>query len=295
VEGKAHGWAKEIVARFRPRLTYANVVATLALFLVLGGGSALAAYVINSNADIAPNTVSGHDPPAGDHANVIGQSINSQDLAPQGVSSGRLATDAVNSAKVLNDSLTGSDIDESSLNVDITKLDGYNANQLARIGQASDEDLLALGSTDTRAQVTITVPKRGFVKVDGSTLFEDAFSPSFCAPCIGAMRVHDDAANVDSPASLIDLDDASGDNHYTQLSRSWVFPASAGSHTYSLTTAQSATGGPAAFDNPVLTAQFIPFNGTGSATGGLGPQASKVASGPRRAAPGGAVYRRGGR
>ena len=57
-------------------------MATLAVFLVLGGGTALAAYVVSSNSQIGPNTVSGHKPPAGKHANIIAGSIASGDLAP---------------------------------------------------------------------------------------------------------------------------------------------------------------------------------------------------------------------
>jgi hypothetical protein len=67
--------------RIRSHLTYANVVATLALFLVIGGGTALASYVVSSNSQIGPGTVSGHKPPSGDHANIIGGSVNGQDLS----------------------------------------------------------------------------------------------------------------------------------------------------------------------------------------------------------------------
>jgi hypothetical protein len=50
------------------------------------------------------------------------------------------------------------------------------------------------------------------------------------------------------------------------MSLQWVFSAAKGSRSYSLTTAQSDAGGPADIDNPVLTAQFIPFGSTGSPT-----------------------------
>ena len=43
----------------RSHLTYANVMSTLAVFLVLGGGTALGAYVVSSNSQIGPGTVSG--------------------------------------------------------------------------------------------------------------------------------------------------------------------------------------------------------------------------------------------
>ncbi len=64
----------------RSHLTYANVVATLALFLVLGGGTALASYVISSNSQVGPGTISGHTPPSGKHANIIAGSINGEDV-----------------------------------------------------------------------------------------------------------------------------------------------------------------------------------------------------------------------
>jgi hypothetical protein len=65
----------------RSHLTYANVVATLSLFLVVGGGTALGAYVISSNSQVGPGTISGHKPPTGKHANIIAGSINGQDIA----------------------------------------------------------------------------------------------------------------------------------------------------------------------------------------------------------------------
>ena len=96
-------------------LTYANVMATLAVFLVLGGGTALGAYVVSSNSQIGPNTVSGHKPPTDTHANIIGGSINGTDLATSAVTGPKIAANAVTGAKVLNDSLTRDDINEATL------------------------------------------------------------------------------------------------------------------------------------------------------------------------------------
>jgi hypothetical protein len=110
--------------RIRARLTFANVVSVLALFFALGG-SAYAAYVVNSNSDVAPNTISGHAPPSGDHSNLIAGSVTTQDLASGSVTGGRigagavtqgkLGAAAVTGSKVQDDSLTGSNIDESTL------------------------------------------------------------------------------------------------------------------------------------------------------------------------------------
>ena len=111
--------------RIRSRLTYANVMATLAVFIALGG-TAAAAAIITSNSQVARDTISGHNPPSGDHPNIIAGSVNGSDLATGAVTTGnvakgavttgKLATGAVTSAKVSDNSLTGADVDTSTLN-----------------------------------------------------------------------------------------------------------------------------------------------------------------------------------
>jgi hypothetical protein len=44
-------------------------------------GTAEAAFLITSNSQVGPGTISGHHPPSGDHANIIGGSLATQDLA----------------------------------------------------------------------------------------------------------------------------------------------------------------------------------------------------------------------
>jgi hypothetical protein len=63
----------------RRHLTYANVMATLAVFIALGG-TALASVIITSNRQVASGTISGHNPPTGRHANLIAGSVDGQDV-----------------------------------------------------------------------------------------------------------------------------------------------------------------------------------------------------------------------
>jgi hypothetical protein len=64
------------------RFTYANVMSTLALIVALAGSTtAVAAVIITDNSQVAPNTISGHAPPSGKHANLIAGSVNGTDLA----------------------------------------------------------------------------------------------------------------------------------------------------------------------------------------------------------------------
>jgi hypothetical protein len=99
----------------RSRLTYANVVATLALFLVLGGGTALASYIVSSNTQIGPGTVSGHKPPSGDHSNVIAGSVNGTDLAGSSVNSGKVVDGSLLGSDIHANTITGSNLNTSSV------------------------------------------------------------------------------------------------------------------------------------------------------------------------------------
>jgi hypothetical protein len=77
-------------SNLRPRPTYANVTASLALFLALGGGAYAA-------------------------ANLPANSVGSRQLRTGAVQRAKIKNNAVNGTKVLNSSLTGEDIAESTL------------------------------------------------------------------------------------------------------------------------------------------------------------------------------------
>jgi hypothetical protein len=93
-----------------PHLSYANVVATLALFLVLGGGSALAAATLGKN------------------------SVGSRQLKSKAVTTGKIAPNAVNGSKVANGSLTGADINLSLLGTVPTAVSATNAGNSNSVG-----------------------------------------------------------------------------------------------------------------------------------------------------------------
>jgi hypothetical protein len=80
--------------RLRPRSLY-DVLALISFFLVVGGGTALASFVISANSQVGPGTISGHHPPGGKHANLISRSVAGQDMQ--------------------NNALTGAQIKESTL------------------------------------------------------------------------------------------------------------------------------------------------------------------------------------
>jgi hypothetical protein len=103
---------------FRP--SPAMIVACVALFVALGGTATAVTYVVSSNSQIGPGTVSGHNPPSGKHGNIISGSVNGTDLAPNSVGSSEIAANAVGASKVANESLTLSDIAGTASNGSIS-------------------------------------------------------------------------------------------------------------------------------------------------------------------------------
>jgi hypothetical protein len=90
----------------RLRLTYANVIASLALFVALGG-SAAAAFVVSSNQEIAPRTVFGSVKPTGANDNVVAGSLGTADLANSSVTTVKVANASITRAKLAVPAITG--------------------------------------------------------------------------------------------------------------------------------------------------------------------------------------------
>jgi hypothetical protein len=115
--------------RASSRLTYANVISTICLFLVLGGGAAFAAGKLGKNTvgskQLKKNAVT--------TAKLKNASVTTAKLKDGGVDAAKLADGAVNGAKVADGSLTGADIDQSSLT-------GVRAANVSKIALSNDAD-----------------------------------------------------------------------------------------------------------------------------------------------------------
>jgi hypothetical protein len=154
-----------MLERIRPRLTYANVVVTALAFIVLGGGTAVAAFVVNSNDEVAPDVIAGHAPPAGDHANIIGGSVAANDLASGAVTTSKIAADSVNAGKVVDHSLTADELrDASFLRAKTSVLRTGGGEQMFKIGRVT------LGSFCTNNDGTLSAGIEPTVQADGPVL-----------------------------------------------------------------------------------------------------------------------------
>jgi hypothetical protein len=114
-------------AKLRSRLTYANVVSTICLVLVVGGSSAYAAATI-TGADVVNDSLTGEDVQGRGGSAPVNGSLTSGDIGGQAANPATgtpfvegsltqwdIKNGTLGSDDVANDSLTGADIDESSL------------------------------------------------------------------------------------------------------------------------------------------------------------------------------------
>jgi hypothetical protein len=86
---------------FRSKLTYANVIATLALFIAVGGASAFAASQLKKNSVGSKQ--------------IKKSAITTAKIKNDAITSAKIANAAVTGAKVANGSLTGANINLSTL------------------------------------------------------------------------------------------------------------------------------------------------------------------------------------
>lgn len=136
-----------------------NAIALLALFIALGGTS-FAAVIVTSNSQVAQDTISGHKPPSGDHANIISGSVGGADLGNGSVSNSKIKSNAV----------TGGKVDESTLSrvPDSARLGGVDAADFrpgTAMGAQETDQCAASGTWSLCAPVTLTVPDGKFFKV----------------------------------------------------------------------------------------------------------------------------------
>jgi hypothetical protein len=124
----------------RRHLTYANVISTLCLFLVLGGGAAFAATKLAKS------------------------SVGTEQLKGEAVTKGKLAPNSVNSKKVVNGSLTGEDIASSTLGKVSSATNAEHADSATTAGSANSASTATTASHATTADTAANAEK-----LDGHT------------------------------------------------------------------------------------------------------------------------------
>jgi len=99
------------VRQIRKRLTYANVMSSIAVFLVIGGGAAFAATSLPKNSVGSPQ-IKKNAVKTGD---IAAKAVKVGKLAPEAVKGGKLAKNAVSTNRIRKNAVTGAKVKESTL------------------------------------------------------------------------------------------------------------------------------------------------------------------------------------
>jgi len=117
----------------RSHLTYANVMATIAVFIALGGGTT--AVALNGS-----NTVQSDDLGPGAQvkaADVADNAVNGTDIVNGQVTNPDLANNAVTSGKVANGQVKRADLDPTAITAGITRVVAASANDAMGIKEVT--------------------------------------------------------------------------------------------------------------------------------------------------------------
>lgn len=173
----------------------------------------------------------------------------------------QLKSNAVVGAKVKTGSLTIGDISPGSLS------------KTSRVAYTSSEYSVPVNAqtTESAATVSLTVPKAGFVLVQG---WVNAYSETY--PGEFRVTVRDDATSAESRYNAMYV----AANQQMSTGNAAVFPVTAGKRSFSVRVYWDAAGVLGAFGS--VSAQFIPYDGAGRATPPALPAASPAQVTPQQ-------------
>ncbi len=143
--------------QIRKRLTYANVMSSIAVFLMLGGATAFAASKIGANQLKANSVKTGK---------IVKEAVKAGKLAKNAVTTPKIANGAVTTEKIANDAVTGEKANESTFG---TVPSAVNAQQGAPAAYAEIEGGGGIVDTEPSRGIVdanVTSPAPGVYCVD---------------------------------------------------------------------------------------------------------------------------------
>jgi hypothetical protein len=255
--------------QIRKRLTYANVMSSIAVFLMLGGATAFAATKIGAN-EIKANSIktgkivkeavtAGKIKNGAVIESKIGDgAVTTNKIADNAVTSGKIADNAVTTTKIANDAVTGDKVKESTLGEvpsasNATTVGGVSAGALT-VGRSGNE-VSCFGTTDyTCASVILNLPRAGRVLLI-SQLPMHADAEGSSASCHLTRNGTEIAETTTTPGVLQDTDSNEGSETANGGVTVVTGVVPAGSSTF--TQVCSDTGGNPHFRNTSLSAVLL--------------------------------------
>lgn len=234
--------------QIRRHVTYANVMSSLAVFLILGGATAFAATKVGSN-EIKANSIK--------TGKIVKEAVTAGKIKKNAVTESRIADGAVTTNKIANDAVTGDKVKESTLGevplaANAKTLDGIGATAFSRQATSSIDDDALVGVSGTAREVNITAPQNGFLLIIASS---DVFgSAEEAYTCV----LNVDGANVDSTFRTSEFGVAAGDSE-ENCGTNTIVPAGAGAHNVKFNF--SSISPTTTVDETELNVVFVPFAG----------------------------------
>jgi hypothetical protein len=133
--------------KIRPRLTYANVVATLALFIAVGGASAFAATQLGKNSvgrkQLKPS------------------SVTAAKIKPNAVTASKVAANAITTAKLNDLAVTGAKVDLATLGTVPSADHAASADRATNADHATSADRATSVDGQQIASFSVTLAENG--------------------------------------------------------------------------------------------------------------------------------------
>jgi prepilin-type processing-associated H-X9-DG protein len=168
--------------QIRRHLTYANVMSSIAVFLMLGGATAFAATKIGANEIKANSIKTGKIVKEAVTAGKIKNgAVTESKIADGAVTTNKIADNAVTTGKIVNDAVTGDKVKESSLAQVPSALNSVNSVNSVNANVAGSPATLASGKTETGVFYnieTIGTGNTGFIGTVISFPFPLASAPT---------------------------------------------------------------------------------------------------------------------
>lgn len=204
--------------QLRKRITYANVMSSIAVFLVLGGATAIAA------GQLAKNSVGSKQ--------LKKNAVTTAKLKKNSVTTAKIKNNAVTTTKIANGAVTGAKVNLSSLG---TVPSAATANSAASANNLAGQTTFAVRLGFGQSQVIATHGAVSFVanckQEGGSDYVEVLFQTSVNGAVANGEDEYDGSSpteflNVDTPASdrvLVNESDTSGDTYVsTEIDQGFV-------------------------------------------------------------------------
>jgi hypothetical protein len=152
------------------------------------------------------------------------------------------------------------------MNLNADKLDGIDSSELVRAGLGSGGSLTTGFAFVEQTSVTLTAPAAGFVLLVGTISVNSLLGgDTSCNPCRARIQLRNKSTADTSKLEIATFGNGASEQG-TELTQTWVFPVQAGSVSFALDANVTGNTGTIFFDNPTLTALYVPFGSSGGGT-----------------------------